>query len=53
MLRATERGVGRAEPYCDAAIFSRDIMTFSGLYSQQFFPSKNFQQGISKGQRVS
>jgi hypothetical protein len=26
---------------------------FTGDYSQQFFPSKNFQQGISKGQRVS
>ena len=28
MLRATERGVGRAEPYCDAAIFQsryRDV----------------------------
>ena len=33
----------------DTVIFSHDIMTFSGLYSQQFFPSKNFQQGISKG----
>jgi transposase len=43
----------RGDRTTDTVIFSHDIVTFRGLYSRQFFPSKNFQQGISKGHAVS
>lgn len=49
------RSGGSAEPNPTATprFFSHDIVTFSGLYSQQFFSSKKLQQGISKGQGIS
>jgi hypothetical protein len=51
MLRATERGVGRAEPYYDAAIFSHDVERISGLFSRLFSRASIFQQPASKGER--
>jgi hypothetical protein len=53
MLRAKERGVGRAEPHYDAAIFSHDVETISELFSRLFSRASILQQRASRGERVS
>jgi len=43
------RSRASAEPHCDAAIFSHDVETISGLFSR----ASILQQGASKGERAS